>query len=113
MSVGPFLMTRAQRIVLIVYRLLLAYCCTWIPWRVTLVSETQSSVGNESTNPYQGEKVVYSQSVYSFVWNAPSGNRRWIPTPAIDLILLRIVAVSAISGAAFFLVGLWKSATRN
>jgi hypothetical protein len=108
-------MTRAQRIVLIVYCLLLAYCCTWIPWRVTFVLETQSSVGSETSNPYQGEKIASSRSVYSFVWNAPSdeSNLRWIPTPAIDLILLRIVAVTALCAAAFFLVGLWKSATRN
>ena len=26
-------MNRAQRIVLIVYCLLLAYCCVWIPWQ--------------------------------------------------------------------------------
>jgi hypothetical protein len=102
-------MTQAQRVVLIVYFFLLAYCCTWIPWRVTYVYESQSSVGSETSNPYQGEKIVHSRSVYSFVWNAPSDKTRWIPAPAIDLILLRIVAVTAISGAAFFLVGLWKS----
>ena len=96
-------MTRPQRIVLIAYCLLLAYCCIWIPWRVTFVIETQSSVGSDIVNPYQGEKIVRSQSVYSFVWNAPSDERnlRWIPTPAVDLILLRIVGVTAISGAAF------------
>src|SRR5208282_6885631 len=104
-----------QRIVFILYFLLLTYCCVWIPWRVTYVSESQSSVGSEIVNPYQGEKIIRSRSVYSFVWNAPSDERshRWIPTPAIDLILLRIVAVTAICSAAFFLVGLWRSAARR
>ncbi len=102
-------MNRAQRIVLILYCLLLAYCCAWIPWHVTYVTESQSSVGSETVNPYQGEKITRSRTVYSFIWNAPSDQRNfWIPTPAIDLILLRIVAVTAVCAAAFFLVGLWK-----
>ena len=106
-------MTRPQRIVAVLYCLLLAYCCAWIPWHVTYVVESQSSVGDESTPPFQGEKIIRSRTVYSFIWNAPSDERtlRWIPTPAIDLILLRIVAASAVCSAAFFLVGLWKSAT--
>lgn len=105
-------MTRTQRVVLVVYCLLVAYCCAWIPWHVTFVAESQSSVGDESTPPFQGEKIIRSRTVYSFIWNAPSdGNLRWIPTPAIDLILLRVVAVTAACSAAFFLVGLWKSAT--
>ena len=106
-------MNRSQRIVAVLYCFLVAYCCAWIPWHVTFVVESQSSVGSETVNPYQGEKITRSRTVYSFIWNAPSDERnlRWIPTPAIDLILLRIVAVTAVCGAAFFLVGLWKQAT--
>jgi hypothetical protein len=105
-------MNRSQRIVAVLYCLLLAYCCTWIPWRVTYVSESQSSVGSETSNPYQGEKIVRSRSVYSAVWDAPSDGIRWIPAPAIDLIILRILAVTAISGAAFFLVSIQKPIPR-
>lgn len=104
-------MTRTQSIVLVVYCLVVAYCCLWIPWHVTFTVETQSSVGDESTPPFQGEKIIRSKTVYSFLWNAPSdGTLRWIPTPAIDIILLRFVAATAVCSAAFFLVGLWKSA---
>jgi hypothetical protein len=84
--------TKAQKIILAVSCFLLAYCCVWIPWRVT-TSLSQRNV---------------IEITYSFVWRAPSCG--CISDNGIDpdmkLIFLRIVAVSAVCGAGFFLVGL-------
>jgi hypothetical protein len=91
-------MNRAQRIIVAIYCLLLAYCCIWIPWR-------------ETTTLPSGRK--YDDVFYSLVWVAPDTYGRCAAVPEIKLIILRVVALTAVSAAVFVLSGmLWKSATR-
>jgi len=56
-------MNRTQRIVLVIYCFLLAYCCTWIPWYVTFLYGAD------------GVQRKSSDVVYSLVWVAPT----WVP----------------------------------
>jgi hypothetical protein len=89
-------MSKPQRIVLVIYCFLLAYCCVWIPWHVTL--------GYARTNV---------DVIYSFVWAAPNFGfvRAYSARPAMQLIFLRIVAITAVAGAVFVIVGTFKPAT--
>jgi TRAP-type uncharacterized transport system fused permease subunit len=43
-------MNRAQRVVLIVYCLLLTYCCVWIPGIIPLTNPTASTTGPKATD---------------------------------------------------------------
>ncbi|MGA7288837.1 MAG: hypothetical protein WBX02_12130, partial [Terriglobales bacterium] len=81
-------MTRAQRIVLIAYCLLLAYCCLWVPW-----------IGH-----YDGDKLSLG---YGWIW-APTQGMGGPGEPDPFAILLRVVAATAVSGAAFLVAGKWK-----
>jgi hypothetical protein len=80
-------MTRAQRIVLIIYCLLVVYCCVWVPW-----------VAN-----YGSIKDIHQG--YGWVWSPPSGTG----VPSLVAIATRILAATALSGAAFLLAGEWKA----
>ena len=73
-----------QRAVLALYCIVLAYCCVWIPWRVT-------TLGRHNLIEIE----------YSFVWRAPSGYNG--VEPDVQLILLRIGAATAVAGALFLL----------
>lgn len=92
-------MNRAPRIVLVLYCLCVLYCCLWVPWFVEM-----GAVGRLPTHLRVG---------YGWLWVGPQAS----PYPAAStspdlcLIVLRLVAATAIGGAAFFLVGLRKSAT--
>jgi len=79
-------MTRAQRIVAVLYCLLVVYCCVWVPW----VASTE------------GVKDI-SQG-YSWVWSSPGAG-----VPSLPAILTRIMAATALSVAAFLLAGRWKT----
>ena len=83
-------MNKLQRIVLIVYFLLLAYCCVWIPWHV-IMGEDNIRLG------------------YGWVWSGPDD----LAGPDLPLVFLRIGAATAISAAIFFISGLWRPATRG
>ncbi len=110
-------MNRAQRIVLVLYCLLLAYCCLWIPWHVQ-----------------RGSRFVptYVRSGYGWLWTGP---KQYCPPPSehtaqlcnideripeydsdaspdLELMALRFVAATAVGIAAFLVGGLWESATR-
>jgi len=90
-------MNRTQRVFLVIYCLLLAYCCIWVPWRETI------TIGGQ-------RKVDYVAS--SLVWAAPNTYQLgYAAVPDMHLILLRIVALTAITSAAFMIAGLlplWK-----
>jgi hypothetical protein len=82
-------MNKAQRFVLILYCLLLAYCCAWIPWHS----------GND-----------YIRLGYGWLWSGPSnlGERTSaLATPDLAVIFLRILTATSISAAAFLIVGTW------
>jgi hypothetical protein len=89
-------MNLAQRIVVAIYCLLLAYCCVWIPWRTTTASRER--------------RVV--EVVYSIVWAAPTCDCKFDNgvSPEMHLILLRVVAITAITGALLAITGWYKSA---
>jgi hypothetical protein len=83
-------MNKAQRIVLAVYFLAIAYCCLWVPWYV-----------QTPTTRYGGG---YQRDGYAWVWAGASEYAR----PELPVIALRLTAVAAIAGSSFILVGLRK-----
>jgi hypothetical protein len=81
-------MTRAQRIILIVYCLLVVYCCIWVPWVFSIPIMKDIKDG------------------YAFIWDGPPEGAG---VPSLIAIIVRIMAVTALSGAAFLLAGKWRS----
>jgi hypothetical protein len=94
-------MNRAQRIVLIVYCLLIIYCCAWVPWHLaqTIASESQDEL----------------RCGYGWLWIGPSEPAYYneSATPNLTVIGLRLLAASAMSGAGFLLAGMFKSSARS
>ena len=86
-------LTRSQRIVLILYCLAVAYCCLWVPWIYNL--------------PGDGIKNV--QGGYALIWDGPPSG---FGVPNLIAIIVRIMAVTALSAAAFVLTGMrisWRN----
>jgi TRAP-type C4-dicarboxylate transport system permease small subunit len=83
-------MNRTRRVVLVVYCLLILYCCIWVP-----------SNAFEVVNP-NGTSASRSLG-YDWLWKAETPE-----VPAIRLVALRIVAVSALAGAVFVAAGKWQ-----
>ncbi|SPE42600.1 hypothetical protein SBA7_1550003 [Candidatus Sulfotelmatobacter sp. SbA7] len=117
-------MTRAQRIVIVVYCLLVAYCCVWVPWHATSV------LTEENEDLKQNEKSVKDTGLgYAWVWSrggpppvwedpktpqAEEGNIiriKWSETarPDTTKIALCLLAATALGAAAFLLAGEWRS----
>jgi len=92
-------MNRAQRIIVVIYFLAVTYCCIWLPW----ISTTQLSAG----------KLI--EISYSFVWAAPNCYCRADNgiAPDMQLIFLRIIAVTSVAAGAFTAAGALRSAKRN
>jgi hypothetical protein len=93
-------MNKAQRIILVIYFILLAYCCIWIPWRVMV-----------GASPRQ-----FTHVVYCLIWAVP--NIGYVPgfnaVLEKNVILLRIVALTGTSAATSEFSGLLRrSATRS
>jgi hypothetical protein len=110
-------MNRTQHFVLVLYCLLLAYCCLWLPWHVQRSSRFDT---------------FYVRSGYGWLWTGP---KKYCPsppsdhtanlcnldnwteydetaTPDLQLLALRLVAATAIGSAVFVLAKLLtKSAT--
>lgn len=100
-------MNRPQRIVLILYCVLLLYCCLWIPWQ------------------YEAVNHGYVRLGYAWLWVGPA--RADIPAtafpfpraagarPDMPLIGLRLLAATALCAVAFLLIGIkWRNqSTRN
>ena len=84
-------MNLAQRIVLVIYCLLLVYCCLWIPFHMQTYRQGVGSTG-------------YYRMGYAWLWIGPDR----YATPDGPLILLRLVAATALSSAAFLLAGIDK-----
>jgi hypothetical protein len=120
-------MNQAQRIVLILYCLLLAYCCLWIPWHVRhRLTDRRTGYGWLWTGP-KVERVETPSSPgtanlsdidegatarMSRPQPKPTTNYYYDSesTPDLPLILLRLVVGTAVGAAAFLLSGmLWKS----
>jgi TRAP-type C4-dicarboxylate transport system permease small subunit len=84
-------MTRPQRIIAIIYCFLVLYCCLWIPLRVF-----------QQVNP--DGSVISTSLGYGWLWSAET-----LDLPSIHLIVLRLLASTALGAAAFLLAGKWKS----
>jgi len=86
---------KLQRIVLTFYCLLVVYCCVWVPWHVVQKS---------------GEGLPTFRAGYGWLWKGPPDLGAWATsayaTPDLSIIGLRLLAVTALAGAAFV-------ATRN
>ena len=103
-------MNRTQRVVLILYCLLLIYCCVWIPWHCQ-IHDLFDMVTASS----------YRRMGYGWLWAGPITEEHTTQrdyaayaTPDLPLIQLRLIAATAISAAAFLLAGIQEnSATRN
>ena len=80
---GPRLST-TQRVILILYCAALAYCCLWIPWQI----------GSSR----------YAVVEYDWLWAEDR-----LGAPDVLVIILRMVFVSALAGAAFLIVGLFRA----
>jgi hypothetical protein len=97
--VFPWRMSWAQRIIVVIYCLLLAYCCIWVPWRETVTT---------------GGERKFDYVAYSLVWAAPNTYQLgYAAVPDMHLILLRIVALTAITSAVFIIAGLLSSPLRR
>jgi hypothetical protein len=81
-------MTRAQRIIAVLYSLMVVYCCVWVPWH-----GFRSEIG----------EVQYG---YIWLWSGPSHG---LGGPDVTAIALRLIAATAVAGAAFLLAGKWRS----
>ena len=86
-------MNLPQRIVLVLYCLLLVYCCLWIPFHVQTYRQGVGSTG-------------YYRMGYAWLWIGPDR----YATPDLSLIVLRLVAATALSSAAFLLAGIGRTA---
>jgi hypothetical protein len=81
---------RSLRIILIVYCLLLVYCCVWIPWHLV-----------------DAESHRVLRAGYGWLWTGPSNSvfssidALALMTPDFAIIALRIVVATAICGAAY------------
>ncbi len=78
-------MRRSTRIVLVAYCLLLAYCCLWVPWHIAPGTD-------------------YIRVGYGWLWVGPTTHdfEGALAAPDLPLIGLRILALTAIAGAAYF-----------
>ncbi len=131
-------MTRSQRIVAVLYCLLVVYCCVWVPW-VFL-------------QPWPSGQPFKVQQGYDWIWsvgcekptaaNAPAGFTEPVentgpaskteprfevvdappPSPChgfknggpdVSAIALRLFAATALGTAAFLVAGKWKSLTNE
>jgi hypothetical protein len=79
-------MTRAQRIVAVLYCLLVVYCCVWVPWHAGLSEVVDIPLG------------------YDWIWSGQDEG-----SPDLSRIALRLLAATALGAAAFLFAGKWKA----
>jgi len=80
-------MTQPQRVVLVVYCLLVVYCCVWVPWHLVQGSDRLRMTG------------------YGWVWSGPPTTEisPMLTTPDLSIIGLRLLAATALGAAGFLL----------
>ena len=85
-------MNRSQRIVAVLYCLLVVYCCVWVPWHLVQGSDRLRMAG------------------YGWIWSGPPSTEisPMLTTPDLSIIGLRLLAATALSTAAFLLAGKWR-----
>ena len=86
-------MNRSQRIVVVLYCLLVVYCCVWVPWHVVQGAGTDG--------------FVQFRTGYGWLWEGPTryaeGRANVYATPDLPIIGLRLLAATALAGTAFLL----------
>jgi len=102
-------MNRPQRIVVILYCLLVVYCCTWVPWHIVPPSNPPIRAGygwlwsgppstqvlpNIYSDVSPGENVIGASDI------PPK-----YTSPDFPIIGLRLLAAAALCGAAWCVVG--------
>jgi hypothetical protein len=80
-------MTRKQRIIAVIYCLLVVYCAVWVPWH------------------YDIGQIKDIKEGYALVWNGPPEGHG---VPDLAALAARLVAATGLSAAAFLIVGKWK-----
>jgi hypothetical protein len=115
-------MNRAQRFVLVLYSLLLAYCCLWIPWYVPVgLHERHNRLGYAwlwaGAPATRSAPIVHNPPVDAGNGYQIVGEEDAVPTPHptavpdYSLMGVECLALTAVSLAAFLIAGMWKSAT--
>jgi hypothetical protein len=119
------LMRKAQRVTLILYFFMLAYCCAWIPWKGTndlggqrmgygwvwagpRYPKPPAPLAVPTTTPEKADQPVASYESWEVEEGDPVGDqhREWdsmsrFAIPDLTLFSFRIIAASALAGAAF------------
>ena len=85
-AVAILSMDRSQRIVLVLYCLLIVCCCVWVPWHVVVPGDPPVRIG------------------YAWLWGDPSGEK--VGSPDFPIIGLELFALTVLVGAGW-------AATRN
>lgn len=116
-------MNKVQKIVLVAYCLLLAYCCLWIPWCISQRNFACVRVGYGWlwAGPSPKGSIFAAVTTEAPVPPPPPGFTIDNPEPTwerarpdLELMGFRLLAGTAIFGAAFLLAGIFKSsAARN
>jgi hypothetical protein len=112
-------MTRTKQVVLSVYCLTLVYCFLWIPWCISNRHVTCERVGYGwlwagPTSGKQESKINWHEYANS-IPDPPRGftidrEPTWENArPDLELMDMRLLAASAVFGAAFLLAGVFKS----
>src|ERR1700690_1171371 len=112
---GRSRMNKSQRIVAIVYCLLVVCCTVWVPWEMTWPKYGKVQLGYDWIwtmfawpGPTPGE--VYEKF-------GPHNESRRYPLaygePDVRSIAVKLIAVTGLCGAAFLAVGNWKSTDRK
>lgn len=121
-------MTRSQRIVAVLYCLLVVYCCVWVPWSWVIPSgRTKIQQGYDWVWSVGCEKPTVASAPAAPVENAKPANDTTPPQfevvdapppspchgfksgePDMTAIALRLIAATALSTAAFLLTGKWR-----
>lgn len=86
-------MNQTQRIVLIAYCLLVVYCCVWVPWQFA----------SQPNYLPEGHYLPYRYG-YGWLWAGPDRAVGFVgpyATPIFSIIVLRLVAATALGGALF------------
>jgi hypothetical protein len=90
-------LSNMQRVILVLYFFAVAYCCLWVPWQL----------------PLGGDGPRLLRLGYGWLWAGPSNfaNRA---APDISAIILRLIAATALAGAAFGISAIFpKLANKN
>jgi hypothetical protein len=94
------MMSKAHRIILVLYCLSVVYCCIWIPWHRHI----------SATNQYWYADN-FKRLAYGWVWSGPENDPQEALYAAPDLVLigLRLLASTAFAACAFLIAGIFRA----